>query len=94
MRTFRLLYFRNWLLERAAEVRAPDVVGAVEKASGQPADVRVEVWSPEGRGAVISPSPAMGPAPLRPTANNDQLPLWNWSSHDSEEEKPEQEMRG
>jgi hypothetical protein len=57
MRTFRLLYFRESLLEGAEEVRVRDVLEAVEKAAGQPPDVRVEVWSEHRRVGIIGPSP-------------------------------------
>jgi hypothetical protein len=56
MTTFRLLYFRESLLAQAQEVRVRDVVEAIEKAAGQPPDIRVEVWSDNGRVAVIGPS--------------------------------------
>lgn len=56
MTTFRLLYFRDSLLQGAEEIRARDVVAAVEKIAAQPADVRIEVWSATGRVAVIGPA--------------------------------------
>jgi hypothetical protein len=56
MQTFRLLYFRESLLENAKEVRVRDVVEAVERASGQLPDVRVEVWSEHRRVAIIGPA--------------------------------------
>ena len=53
MKTFRLLYFRESLLEKAEEVQARDLVEAVEKAAGQPDHIRVEVWSDKGRVGII-----------------------------------------
>jgi hypothetical protein len=58
MQTFRLLYFRESILENAEEVRARDLLEAVEKAAGQPPDVRVEVWSDHRRVGIIGPSRA------------------------------------
>ena len=66
MRRFRLLYFRDSLLEGSEDLYAQDVLEAIEKASGQPADVKVEIWSEHGRAAVIAASPAIGRAQLRP----------------------------
>ncbi len=58
MKAYRLLYFRESLLERAREVQAGDVLEAVEKAAGQPPDVRVEVWSKDRRVGIIRPARA------------------------------------
>ena len=57
MKCFRLLYLRDGLLVDAEEVRVRDLLEAVEKAAGQPPDVRVEVWSESGRVAIVGPSP-------------------------------------
>ena len=57
MKCFRLLYFRDSLLVNAEEVRVRDLLEAVEKAGGQPPDVRVEVWSDNDRVGIIGPSP-------------------------------------
>jgi hypothetical protein len=57
MKTFRLLYFRESVLQQAEEVQVRDVLEAVQKAAGQPPDVRVEVWSEKGRVGIIGPSP-------------------------------------
>src|SRR5438270_14073841 len=43
VQTFHILYFRESLLENTEEIHARDLLEAVEKASGQPPDVRVEV---------------------------------------------------
>jgi len=56
MRTFRLLYFRESLLEQAEEVSAPSVLEAIRRATGQPPDIRVEVWSENGRVGTIGPA--------------------------------------
>ena len=53
METFRLLFFRGSLLERAEEVRAGNVVEAIQEAFGRPPELRVEVWSAKGRLAII-----------------------------------------
>lgn len=57
MQDFRILYFRDSVLEKAEEVRASDLLEAVGRAAGQPPQVRVEVWSDRGRVGVIGPSP-------------------------------------
>jgi hypothetical protein len=56
MPTFRLLYLRDSLLEHAEEVEVQDVLEAVQKASGSPQDVRVEIWSESGRVGIIGRS--------------------------------------
>ena len=57
MQTFRLLYFRESILERAQEVHVRDVLEAIELAAGQPSDIRIEIWSDKGRVGIIGPSP-------------------------------------
>ena len=57
MQDFRILYFRDSVLEKAEEVRARDLLEVVKHAAGQPPEVRVEVWSDKGRVGVILPSP-------------------------------------
>lgn len=57
MKCFRLLYFRDSLLVNAEEVQVRDLLEAIEKAGGQPPDVRVEVWSDDGRVGIVGPSP-------------------------------------
>ena len=56
MPTFRLLYFKESMLKNAEEVRARNILEAVQKAAGQPPDIRVEVWSDRGRVGIIRPS--------------------------------------
>lgn len=53
VQTFRVHYFRESLLEQAEEVRLGNVIEAVEKASGKPPQLRVDVWSDKGRVAEI-----------------------------------------
>lgn len=59
MPTFRLLHFRDSVLESSEEVQARDVLEAIEKATGKPAHIRVEVWSERGRVAEIGTSPGL-----------------------------------
>lgn len=53
METFRLLFLRGSLLERAEEVRATNVVEAVSGVFGKPPEMCVEVWSEKGRVGII-----------------------------------------
>jgi hypothetical protein len=62
MQTYRLLYLRQSVLDHAEEVKANDVVEAIEHASGIEPDLRVEVWTKRSRVAVLRASPAHGPA--------------------------------
>lgn len=57
MRTFRMLYFQENVLEHAEEVVVCDILQAVEAASGKPPHLRVEIWSENGRVGVLGPSP-------------------------------------
>ena len=57
MPKFRILYLRNSVLEQAESVEAPDILSVIERASGRPSDVIVEIWSDKGRVGVIGPSP-------------------------------------
>jgi hypothetical protein len=58
MQRFRILYFRESVLEKAEEVDVRDVLEAIEQASGKPPYLKVEVWSERGRVAEIGTSPA------------------------------------
>lgn len=60
MQEFCLLYFKDSVLQFAKEVQGRDVLEAIEQASGKAADLRVEVWSEQGRVAEIGVSPAHG----------------------------------
>ena len=57
MQRFRILYFRESVLEHSEEVQVRDVLDAIEKASGKAPDLRAEVWSGNGRVGEIDPSP-------------------------------------
>jgi hypothetical protein len=57
MQTFRILYFRESVLEHSEEIEVRDVLDAIEKASRKPPDLRAEVWSGNGRVGEIDPSP-------------------------------------
>lgn len=56
MQTFRLLYFSESVLKNAEQVEVRDVLEAIEKASGKPPHLRVEVWSDDRRVAEIGTS--------------------------------------
>ena len=53
MQTFRILYFRESVLERSEEVQVRDVLEAIEAATGKRAGLRAEVWSGEKRIAEV-----------------------------------------
>lgn len=55
MQNFRILYFRNNVLDHAEEVQVRDVLDAIEMASTKPAALRAEVWSEEKRVGEIDP---------------------------------------
>ena len=57
MQMFRILYFRESVLDHSEEVRARDVLEAIERASGKPPHVRAEVWAERGRVAEVGTSP-------------------------------------
>ena len=56
MQTFRILYFRESVLERSEEIQVCDVLEAIEAATGKRADLRAEVWSGEKRIAEVGTS--------------------------------------
>ena len=58
MQIFRILYFRNSVLEHAEELEVRDVLDAIERASAKAPDIRAEVWSEEKRVGEIGVSPA------------------------------------
>ena len=45
MQTFRILYFREDILEYEEVVRAQDLLKAIAKASGKLPHLRAEIWS-------------------------------------------------
>ena len=49
MQTFRILYFRENVLDHAEEFRARDLLDAVDKATKKPPHLRAEVWSGKNR---------------------------------------------
>ena len=57
MQVFRVLYFRDSVLEHAEELEVRDVLDAIEKASAKAPDLRAEVWSEEKRVGEIGISP-------------------------------------
>ena len=57
METFRILYFRESVLEHAEEVEVRDVLEAIDKACGKPTDFTAEVWSEKGRVGIVGPAP-------------------------------------
>lgn len=56
METFRILYFDDCVLDRAEEVQVRDVLEAVDKASGKPPHLRIEIWSNDRRVGEIGPA--------------------------------------
>ena len=59
MQTFRILYFRDSILEHAEEVRLRDMLEAIDKASQKAPDLRAEVWSEEKRVGEVNAVPAV-----------------------------------
>lgn len=58
MQSFRILFFRESVLDHAEEVRVRDVLEAIERASDKAPELRAEVWSHNGRvGEVPHPLP-------------------------------------
>jgi hypothetical protein len=57
MQTYRILYFRESVLDHSEEVRVRDVLEAIEKAAGKPPYLRAEVWSERGRVGEIGSAP-------------------------------------
>lgn len=57
MQTFRILYFRESVLDHAEKVRVRDVLEAIEKASGKPPHLRAEVWTESARVGEVPRSP-------------------------------------
>ena len=49
MQSFRILYFRESVLEASQEVVARDVLEAIENASRKPQHLRAEIWSDQRR---------------------------------------------
>lgn len=56
METFRILYFRDSVLEETETVDACDVLEAIERATGRLPELRAEIWSTKGKVGVVGPS--------------------------------------
>jgi hypothetical protein len=50
---FRIFYFKDSVLDQAEEIDARDVLEAIERVSGKPSEVRVEIWSRKGRVGIV-----------------------------------------
>lgn len=57
MELFRILYFKDSVLQEAHEVRVRDVLDAIEHASAKPPHIRAEVWTEDRRVAEVGTSP-------------------------------------
>lgn len=57
MSHFRLLYFRDNVLDHAVELDACDLRQAIAEAGRKPPHLRVEIWSSDGRVCSIESSP-------------------------------------
>ena len=57
MQRFRILYFRESVLDHAEEIHARDVLDAIEKATSKPPHLRSEVWSDERRVGEVGMAP-------------------------------------
>ena len=53
MQTFRILYFRESVLDHSEEVFARDVVEAVEQVTGTPPQLSAEIWSEQGKVGIV-----------------------------------------
>lgn len=60
MPAFRIFYFRHSVLESAEEVEARDLLAAIQKVSGKPADLRAEIWSDKGKVGIVGPTRGAG----------------------------------
>jgi hypothetical protein len=61
---FRIFYFRHSVLDHAEEVEARDLLAAVQKLSGTPSDLSVEIWSDKGKVGIVGPTRGGGKHPL------------------------------
>ena len=57
MQSFRILYFRQNVVEHAEEVELRDVLEAIDQAARKPPEMHAEVWSDAGRVGVVPPAP-------------------------------------
>lgn len=60
MPAFRIFYFRHSVLDSAEEVEACDLLQAIQKVSGKPADLRAEIWSDKGKVGIVGPTRGAG----------------------------------
>jgi len=60
MAAFRIFYFRHSVLDHAEEMEAQDLLAAVEKLSGTPADLSAEIWSDKGKVGIVGPTRGAG----------------------------------
>ena len=58
MKDFRILYFRESVLDDAAEITAVDILEAIEHATAKRPDQSAEVWCDGRRVGQIGTSPA------------------------------------
>ena len=67
MQTFRILHFRDFVLEKTDALEGVDLLEAIDIASAARApDVTVEIWSEKGRVGTVEPSPAQHHARVGP----------------------------
>lgn len=67
MQTFRILHFRDFVLEKTQALEGIDLLEAIEKASAARApEVTVEIWSDKGRVGTVEPPPAQLQAGIAP----------------------------
>ena len=59
MQRFRILYFRESVLDHAEEFRGRDILDAIERATSKPPHFRAEVWSDEKRVGEVGVAPAL-----------------------------------
>jgi hypothetical protein len=57
MQKFRIIYFRESVLDHAEEVEAFDVLEAIDRVKGKAPDIRAEIWADDKRVCEIGPAP-------------------------------------
>jgi hypothetical protein len=57
VKSFRILYFHEGVLDHTEKVKVRDVLEAIEKASVKPPHLRAEIWSDQGRVGEVPVSP-------------------------------------
>ena len=58
MQSFRILYFRQNVIEHSEELELRDVLEAIDQAARKPSDMHAEIWSSAGRVGVVPPAPS------------------------------------